>query len=537
MAAPNDTPLPASEDATALIAAIQRDPRNLPALIGRAEQRFAAGDRPGAIALLEAGVRLVPEDFSLNRVLSGFLAAEQSFAQAEAYAVKAVELCPDAGEARIHLAGILFARARLEAAIPHLLAYLERNPAGDPAWYKLSIALFETGRHEQGIEAISRAITLCPEVIDYRLHMASLLTARACYGDALTQLAIAAGRDPQDARIARAVSGNLEALGDLTAAYREAERAARLAPENAEFSRHLDLLAARMGRQTGPTAPALGDVSAWTALPSRVRRRKPHVSPAQRLRERGRIIYALALRDIRTRHSRSHLGYLWAVLEPISHLLTLGVMFSYFNTSPPPVGNSLFEFYCSGLLPYLMVSHIATDVMFARSASGALLLLPKLRTTDIIFSKTFLNLMTEILVGCLVFSAFGVAGYRLLPAHLFTCAAGLSLLALLAMGIGTINMVAQNFFHGWDTIFQAILRLLYFGSGLYYSPISMPDAIRNILVWNPILQGVELFRMGFFADYDPFWINIPYLINWVLVSLVIGLGLEKTLRRRLRRQT
>jgi capsular polysaccharide transport system permease protein len=145
--------------------------------------------------------------------------------------------------------------------------------------------------------------------------------------------------------------------------------------------------------------------------------------------------------------------------------------------------------------------------------------------------------MTEILVGCLVFSAFGVAGYRLLPAHLFTCAAGLSLLALLAMGIGTINMVAQNFFHGWDTIFQAILRLLYFGSGLYYSPISMPDAIRNILVWNPILQGVELFRMGFFADYDPFWINIPYLINWVLVSLVIGLGLEKTLRRRLRRQT
>jgi hypothetical protein len=43
--------------------------------------------------------------------------------------------------------------------------------------------------------------------------------------------------------------------------------------------------------------------------------------------------------------------------------------------------------------------------------------------------------------------------------------------------------------------------------------------------------------MGFFADYDPFWINIPYLINWVLVSLVIGLGLEKTLRRRLRRQT
>lgn len=532
----SSVPPPFIESATAAIDAVRRDSRNLPALIKEAERLFAAGHRSAAIEFLDMGIVMVPYAFSINRVLSGFLAAEQRWTEAEVYAEMAVELAPDIDEARIHLAGILFARSRLEAAIPHLLAYLQRNQSSDPTWYKLSIALFQTGRYENGILAIRQAIILCPDVIDYRLHLASLLTSRARYGDALDQLAIASDLNPNDARVARAVSGNQEALGDLTCAYHEAERATQLAPGNAEFEHHFCLLSKRMGRQTRSIDEQLVDLSAWTTLPSSSKKPPRQISPLQRLRERGRIIYALALRDIRTRHSRSVLGYFWSLLEPISHLMTLGVMFSYFNKSPPPVGDSLFEFYCSGLMPYLMFSHIATDVMFARSSGGSLLLLPKVRTTDIIFSKAFLNLMTELLVGCLVFAAFGVAGYRFLPAHIFTCATALVLLSLLATGIGSINLVIRNFFHGWDTVFGAIVRLLYFGSGLYFSPISMPDEIRSILVWNPILQGVEIFRSGFFSDYQAFWINTPYLINWVLASLVIGLGLEKTVRRRLRPQ-
>ncbi len=206
---------------------------------------------------------------------------------------------------------------------------------------------------------------------------------------------------------------------------------------------------------------------------------------------------------MRTRYSQSHLGYLWAVFEPISHLLTLGVIFALINQAPPPIGSSLFEYYCTGLLPYLMFSHIATDVMGARASSSALLLLPKIRTTDIVLGKTFLNLMTEAVVGAIVFTAFGAAGYRTFPAHLFPCAGGIFLLALLAMGIGTINMVIQNFFHSWETVFASIVRLLYFASGIYYSPIEMPDYARNFLQWNPILQGVEIFRSGFFPTITP----------------------------------
>lgn len=524
------------EPYAAEIEAVRRDRRNLSALVRKAEALFAQGEHDTAINLLRTADGLVPSEYAVNRVLSGFLAGMKQFDEAKQLAMRAIEIVPFTVEARLHLAGILFTRQRYQEAMPHLLAYLTHEQATATGWHMLSIAVLQAGQPEWAIEAVRRAIELQPANMEYRLHLASLLTTRSRYGDALTELDIAATLAPSDARIPRSASGNHEALGDLTAAYHDAARACDLAPDNAEMKAHYDQLARRMG--FFEAAPATAGLENWAVPVQKIRRVRPRPAGlCDRLRERGRIIYALVLRDMRTRHSRSQLGYLWSVFEPISHLLTLGVMFALINEAPPPIGTSLFEFYCSGLLPYLMFSHISTDVMGARSSSGAVLLLPKLRTTDVILSKTFLNLMTEIVVGCLVFTAFGAAGYRTLPAHLFPCAAGIMLLALLGMGIGTINMVIQNFFHGWETIFASIVRLLYFASGIYYTPISMPDAVRNFLEWNPVLQGVEVFRSGFFAEYDPFWINMPYLISWVLVSLVLGFGLEQTLRRRLRNQS
>ena len=542
---PQDTEREAEASGTgaaALLGALARDRRNLPALLAQAETLFAASQREAAVTLLEAANRLAPDEFRVLRTLSGFLAVLGQFEDAERLAARAVELAPDSAEARLHLASLMFTRQCYQPAIPHLLIHVGHPQATPAGWHLLSIAMSAIGQPQRALETIRRAIELHGTNTDYRLHLASLLTSRAHYGDALTELGIAATIAPCDARIPRAASGNHEALGDLAAAYQEASRARDLAPDEPEIEAHYHQLSRQMGF-IGRTADATGkealtaSLAGWAESRQRRRATRRNTSLRHRLAERSRIIHAIILRDMRTRYSQSHLGYIWAVFEPISHLLTLGIMFALINQAPPPVGNSLFEYYCTGLLPYLMFSHIATEVMTARAAGSALLMLPKIRTTDVIFAKTFLNLATEILVGIIVFTAFGAAGYRVLPAHLFPCATAVLLLALLGMGIGTLNMVIQNFFHAWETLFSAIIRLLYFASGIYYSPISMPDSARAFLEWNPILQGVELFRAGFFPEYNPVWIDLPYLGFWVLTSLLLGFGLEQSLRRRLKRQT
>ncbi|HZU91743.1 MAG TPA: hypothetical protein VE993_21000, partial [Stellaceae bacterium] len=64
-------------------------------------------------------------------------------------------------------------------------------------------------------------------------------------------------------------------------------------------------------------------------------------------------------------------------------------------------------------------------------------------------------------------------------------------------------------------------------------PAAMPDRARHILAWNPILQAVDWFRAGFFEDYDPHWLARGYLVMLGLWTLLVGLALERSLRRRL----
>lgn len=516
------------------LAAVRRDAGNIRALITAGEALFAAGSREAALALLREGAALVPDSAGAQRVLSGFLTATGAVDEAEPHARRAVALAPALPEPHLHLAHVLFARRHHAQAVAPLQAALALQPDHVAAWHMLSSAWQQAGQLAQALKASDHAIALAPHNAEYALHRAALLNARACHGDALAELRRASALAPHDARIARALSGVLELLGDLAAARKEAARASTLAPGEAELAAHLAHLDQRLGLLT-PTAALAGP-----PVPPPPRMRAPRNAPASlpaRLAERGRIIWAIALREMRTRHSRAAFGYLWAVAEPISHLLTLGVMFAYVNQTPPPIGDSLFEFYCTGLLPYLLFSHISGEVMHSRAAAGALLLLPRVQTTDIMLARTFLQLMTEIAVAALVFSAFGLAGYRTLPAQPLVSFAALLLLAWLGLGIGALNMVVLNYFSGWETVFSAIVRLLYFASGIYYPPISMPDALRGWLVWNPVLQGVELFRTGFFPGYAPFWLNPAYLLWWCVGTVTLGLALQQALRRRLRRLT
>jgi capsular polysaccharide transport system permease protein len=70
-------------------------------------------------------------------------------------------------------------------------------------------------------------------------------------------------------------------------------------------------------------------------------------------------------------------------------------------------------------------------------------------------------------------------------------------------------------------------------TGIFYVPAMMPDRMRDILVWNPILQAIDWFRAGFFPIYDPHWLDRRYVVIIAVVAALAGIGLERGLRRRL----
>lgn len=514
--------------------AAQRDPRNAAALLVEAEGLLGTGDRVGAARLAEEAFAVDPSSFRTARTLSGILDACGRRPEAIEVGLRAIALDGFDSEAKLHLGGLLLAERKWRDGAEYLAAHVSGPGATARGWRLLSTALHQTGHTERGLDAVSNAIALDANDIEYRLHRASLLGVRGRWGDSLEELASAEAIAPLDARIPRAASGVLEALGDGEGAYREATKACGLSPGDTVLAAHRDQLLRAAGvLQSDVTQDMTG---VWTARKRSPRSRPRRAEPSlfELVMRRWRVIHAVMMREMRTRFGRSRIGYGWALMEPLTHLLTLGSVFSLFNHSPPPVGDSLFLYYLTGLLPYLMFAHVTSEVGGALAANGSVLQLPSVRRTDVIAARAVLHLATEIIVGVVAFSISALLDEQGLPANFMNVIFAVLCLWFIAIGVGAINMVISEFLPSWDTIYASIVRLLYFSSGIYYSPMAMPDWIRDMLAWNPILQGVEAFRAGFYAGYEPHWLDRTYLAWWAIGTLTIGLCLERSMRRIIR---
>jgi ABC-type polysaccharide/polyol phosphate export permease len=180
-----------------------------------------------------------------------------------------------------------------------------------------------------------------------------------------------------------------------------------------------------------------------------------------------------------------------------------------------------------------MFVHTSSNLAYAISGSASLLQLPLVTTLDLVIARGLVEFVTDALVAVILLLGFGAFGLHARPHDLFGVALALVASWLLGCGCGVVNAVANRFVKSWDKIWVQLTRVLYFASGIFYVPAMMPDWIRDILAWNPVLQAVEWFRSRFFEGYEPHWLDRSYLVVLAVLTVFLGLGLERRLRPRL----
>ena len=509
--------------------AFERDQGNLPALLLAADGLYSVGLNDETSVLLDLAMATNPEGAATARTLSGLLDAVGRRREALPWARRAVSARPGDPEARMHLGSLLCAEDLHAEAIPHLRTHVAGENPHPAAWRMLSFALGVSGDPHGAVAAARGAVAVEPNEASHLLHLAGTLVRIGASGDALAAADRAIEINPMDPMGPRVRSGIREAMEDLGGALTDARRAVELAPDDRDLQAHLENIERAVGLHV---SDGLKEVAQRT---THTRVMPPPPGGWEKLTARGRSIAAIALRDARTRHARSRLGYAWAIIEPLAHLGTLGVLFWLVNTGPAPVGESLFLYYATGLIPYLAFSHAANMVANSHASAGSLLSLPAVGPLDMPASAGALQLWTDVMVGTLILVAATLVGLNGMPADPASTAAGFLLAWSLGATSGLVGMVVGHFVHSWSHAWNSVVRLLYFASGIYYSPMQMPWFIREILEWNPLLHAVEWFRAGFFRGYDPSWLDRSYGVTFVAVLLILGLCMEKVARRRMRR--
>ena len=471
---------------------------------------------------------LAPGDPGILRHLSSVTLAQGEPERALVLARQAQALAPGEREGVHHLTEVLLRCARFAEAAATISAALDEDDCDDVGYRLLSAAEMLRGQCDAALAAIDRAAALAPAAAEYHLHRGNLLYRMARFEEAAAAFERAAALDPDNSAAKRLQLSVYIDGGRVREAVAVGGQLIHIDPDNEEYAqavvhvlnRRLDILDGDwvvLGDRQPPTARAAPAKPAWWSA----------------WQTQWRVIHALIIRETRTRFGDSTLGYGWALLEPVLHILMLSLVFAVLMHGRPPIGTQFFIFYYTGIIPYHVFVHTSSSMTYAVAANGGLLQLPLVDTFDVILARGLLELATDIIVAAILLAGFGAVGLGTLPHDFGSVAASVAVVWLLACGFGFINAVINAFFKSWDKIWAQLTRILYFCSGIFYVPGMMPDWIRDMLAWNPVLQAVDWFRASFFADYQPHWLDRAYLAAAAALVLLAGLALERSLRRRL----
>ena len=245
-----------------------------------------------------------------------------------------------------------------------------------------------------------------------------------------------------------------------------------------------------------------------------------------------RVIFALMLRETKTRYGRLKIGYLWAFLEPMLFITMLSAIFTYvrnLNSSTMPQ----ILFYVTGIMPFFLFRNVMIQTMYAVRANYQLLTFPQVHAFDLMIARALLELATFIVVITVLVSVIGVTGINPVDVEDYLgLYQAVFLISLLGMAGGFTASALIPMFPSVQIIITGVLiRPLFFISGVFFTADVIPEKFRAYALLNPLLQLIELFRSSFFHEYESQHVDLKYIYGSVLCILFFGLLIQRALRR------
>ncbi|MCX8996202.1 ABC transporter permease [Rhizobiaceae bacterium BDR2-2] len=248
------------------------------------------------------------------------------------------------------------------------------------------------------------------------------------------------------------------------------------------------------------------------------------------LTQKGHVMQAVILRDVRTRFFNHGLGFLLVPLWPLAHMFILLLIYTFMGRKAP-FGDSLRLFFATGLLPCLTFMYVSRFMALSIVMNRPMLAIPAVKVLDILFARAFLEIIGAFMTVLLTFLILLALGDNPFPHDWEQAALAFLSTILLAIGMGVLAGVITSLFAFFATVYALSLILVYIMSGTLFVVAALPAQVAYALSWNPVMHSVEWMRSAFYPSYSSPVLDKYYLLSFGLGALCSGLVLERIVRR------
>jgi len=245
------------------------------------------------------------------------------------------------------------------------------------------------------------------------------------------------------------------------------------------------------------------------------------------------VLFALLLRELKTRFGGRWLGAFWALSEPLLHTFLMMLLYGYLRQRKV-AGVDYVVYLITGLLPFFMFRNLALRLMEGIDANRALFGYRQVKPIDTLISRAILEVGIYSFIYMIALALLGWLGLDIVPDNpLELIAVSVALLAG-GFGLGLTLAVLTNDLPEARGIIRIAFWPLYFMSGVIFPVHSFPRSFLDWLTLNPILQALELSRGFYFNGYNQLpEVSFGYVALFSLLSVVLGLSLYRVRRDRL----
>jgi capsular polysaccharide transport system permease protein len=256
----------------------------------------------------------------------------------------------------------------------------------------------------------------------------------------------------------------------------------------------------------------------------------PQRSTREAYKEMLNVMEAVILRDIRSRFFNHGLGFLIVPLLPLGHMGIL--LLVYTVTGRQAVfGEDMLLFFATGIIPALGFSYLSRYMSISLLANKAMTSFPVVKVLDIVLARAFLELMGINLAVMIMVAVLVFAGSDVVPRDPVSAIEAYTLTILLGVGVGMVISVFASIVPFVATVYALFTVIFYLSSdGPIYLGV-FPEQIVYAASWNPVFHAVQWLRSAYYPTYPTEFLDKTYLVGWAIGSLVIGLFLERFLRK------
>jgi len=261
-----------------------------------------------------------------------------------------------------------------------------------------------------------------------------------------------------------------------------------------------------------------------------VLRGAPLLKPRSSLQIQKSVIFALVLREARARFGTRRFGAIWALLEPMCHLLILSLLYTVIR------GRSLSGveypvFVLIGLAPFLLYRNTALRLMDSPRENRSLFAYKQIKPLDTFVGRVIVEAcMSASVYGILVFG-FAWFGFNMRVTHPIEWLTLVILGLLFAFGLGMLLALIAHALPSSKSVIRVMFFPLYFISGVLVPAAYLPHALLPYLLLNPFLHLLELIRAQVLPHYVPVTgVSQGYVMAWTLILLFASLGTYRARR-------